>query len=291
MPPTIEFPTRDKIPPFYGVDEARMVSGYKVSIYKCISAWYYLDILGESDHFTVKAVPANRIGAGHEPDGRMLLHYFSRIVPPTENIIKAYDDAYDPGDTIKYCVDYLRANALTEVTDLYATRILTVNKHSNEFKIRYTDSPRDKRCKSDILLGIIGIQGRQLKEFKDAIRSTLEHCHCTDALTTFNSLVDNESIHDVVMSSYVNRQILAEVNACCMAHKRAAEIFALRVEYKENPDYYYEYNPLYPPLVAEHNPQYDVISSYAAYLLARCEDINFKNPTINKTSYEEDFEL
>lgn len=288
MPPTIEFPERDQVPPFYGGDEARMVSGYKISIYKCITSWYFLDVLGESAHFTVKLVPANRNGIGHEPNGSTPLHYFSRIIPPTEDIIKVYDDSYDPGDTIKYYVSYLRANPM--VTEVYAPRILTVNKNSNEFKIRYMDNPRDKRCKSDILLGIIGIHLRQLKEFKDAIRSTLEHCHCSE-LATFNRLVEAEGVHDVVMSSYVTRQILSEVNACRMAHTKAAEIFALRVDYKDNPNYYYEYNPLYPPLVSGLEPQYDVISAYAAYLLARCEDINFKNPIVNTSNYEEDFEL
>lgn len=290
MPPTIEFPDRDRVPPFYGCDEARMISGYKISIYKCITSWYFLDILGESEHFTVKLIPATRTGICYEANGSENLSCFTRIAPPTEDIIKVYDNEYDPDNTVKYGVNYLRINPLLDATDLYAPRILTVNKHSNEFKIRYMDNPRDKRRKSDMLLGIIGIHGRLLKEFKDNIHRTLERCHCSE-LATFARLTMDANIHDVAMSPYANRQILAEVNACRMAYKREADIFALRVEYKDNPDYHYEYNPLYPPLVSGLEPQYDVISAYAAYLLARCEEINFKNPVINKTSYEEDFEL
>ena len=288
----VKFPERDRITPVYGIDEARLVQSYRVSIYRGITSWYFLDVLGESEHFKVRTMPPHRTVQPFEADFSNPLRYFSRVIPPTYELLEEYGDYVMSVDSpVRIRLRNMFSEPFIQtVQDLYAPRVLLFNPKTRQFKLRYMESRRDKRYKSDYLVGIIGIKGRLNLDFKNAVSDMLHNGHAT-TLINFDTL--DADILDALLSTYINRQLLAEVTSSRMAYELSTEIFALRLEYKESPeDNYKEYNPLYPPLVVDPSLPQDPVATYAAYLLARCEDINFKSNVMReKPELKEDFEL
>ena len=292
MPREIVFPVRDQIPPFYGMTEAQMIQRHKISIYRGVTSAYFLDRIGESQHFIAKTIPAARTSAPYAADSTNLLHVYTAIIGPTEEIINEYENKYELDTIRKHGLLYLVPNQLTAIDNLYEPRVLVYNERSKEFKLFYMDHVRDKRCKSDLLIGIVGIKKRSLDEFKEQLRTTMRHCHLVGERETFDRLEGDETIGDIVMAPYVNKQIIAEVQTCYLAYTLSSKIFGLRIEYKDDTNpVFREYSPLYPPLAVGPDMPFDPISAYAAYLLARCEEENFKTNTDEQISYEEDFEL
>lgn len=292
MPREIVFPVRDQIPPFYGMTEAQMIQRHKISIYRGVTSAFFLDHMGESQHFIAKTIPASRTSAPYAADATTLLHVYTAIIGPTDEIIKEYENKYELDTIRKHGLLYLVPNQLTTIDDLYEPRVLVYNECSKDFKLFYMDRVRDKRCKSDSLLGIVGIKKRSLDEFKEQIRTTMRHCHLNAERETFDRLEDDSAIGNIIMAPYINNQIMAEAKACHLAYTHSADVFGLRIEYKDSSDpVFREYNPLYPPLAVGPDMKFDPISAYAAYLLARCEEENFKTNMDEQISYEEDFEL